>query len=379
MSCPRRLEYLCLVLQVCFGFRVSNFAFTYCHMKTRAAVLYQLNTPLRIEEVDVPKLRPGQVLVEVAYSGVCHSQLMEVRGKRGPDRYLPHLLGHEGSGVVVEVGKEVRKVQKGDRVVLTWIKGKGMDCRGSQYHKNGAVINAGPVTTFSEHSVVSENRCVRLPEGIPMDVAALFGCAVLTGAGVVLNSVRPSRASSIVVWGVGGIGLSAVMAAKLSNCSTIIAADVHESKLKLAREFGATHTINACSDQPISRIQEIVGSNGVDYAIEAAGRTATIEQAFRSVRKNGGLCVFASHPPAGDKIRLDPHDLLSGKRIRGTWGGESQPDEDIPRFAELYRCNKLPLKKLIRHRYTLDQITQALDHLEQGTVDRPLIGMKAIP
>ena len=346
-------------------------------MKTRAAVLYELNMPLRIEEVELPELRPGQVLVEVAYSGVCHSQLMEVRGKRGPDRYLPHLLGHEGSGVVLEVGNDVWKVQKGDRVVLTWTKGKGADCGGSQYRKNGAVINAGPVTTFSEHTVVSENRCVKLPEGIPMDVAALFGCAVLTGAGVVLNNVRPTEDSSIVIWGIGGIGLSAVMASKLTDCSTIIAVDVHDPKLELARHFGATHSINVGSEDPLSRIRDIVGPDGVDYAVEAAGRTDTIEQAFQAVRKNGGLCVFASHPPTGEKIRLDPHDLISGKQIRGTWGGESQPDEDIPRFAEFYRRNKLPLEKLITRRYSLHQLTQALDHLEQGTVNRPLVEMKA--
>ena len=342
-------------------------------MKTRAAVLYELNTPLRIEEVELPELRPGQVLVQVAYSGVCHSQLMEVRGNRGPDPYLPHLLGHEGSGVVVEVGKEVRKVQKGDRVVLTWIKGKGADCGGSQYHRNGLAINAGPVTTFSEHTVVSENRCVRWPDGVPMDVAALFGCAVLTGAGVVLNNVRPKEATSIVIWGVGGIGLSAVMGARLCNCTTIIAVDVHESKLNLAREFGATHTINVRSEDPLSRICNIVGPDGVDYAIEAAGRTDTIEQAFQSVRRNGGLCVFASHPPAGERIRLDPHDLISGKQIRGTWGGESQPDEDIPRFAEFYTRNKLSLEKLITRRYSLHEIDRAFDNLEQGNVGRAMV------
>lgn len=342
-------------------------------MKTKAAVLYELNKPLRIEELTVPDLQPGQVLVEVAFSGVCHSQLMEARGKRGEDRFLPHLLGHEGSGVVVEVGSQVSKVEKGDKVVLTWIKAQGADCTGARYYKGDLSINSGAITTFSDYAIISENRCVKLPVGIPMDVASLFGCAVLTGAGIVLNTLRPTRDNSIVIWGVGGIGLSALMAAKLCECSTIIAVDTQDSKLTLAQEFGATHLINASVEDALERIRQIVGAPGVDFAVEAAGRAGAIEQAFQSVRKGGGLCIFASHPPAGEKICLDPHDLISGKQIRGSWGGESQPDEDIPRFAELYRQGKLPLEKLITHRYPLEQINRALDDLEQGKVGRALI------
>lgn len=344
-------------------------------MRTRAAVLYELNAPLRIEDLAVPELQPGQVLVEVAFSGVCHSQLMEARGKRGEDRFLPHLLGHEGSGVVVDVGSQVSKVSKGDKVVLTWIKAQGEDCAGAEYHKGALIINSGAITTFGTHAVVSENRCVRLPEGVPMDVASLFGCAVLTGAGIVLNTMRPTRESSIVIWGVGGIGLSALMAARLCECPTIIAVDVQDSKLAMAQEFGATHLVDAKAEDPLERIRQIAGEAGVDFAVEAAGRAGTIEQAFQAVRKGGGLCVFASHPPAGAKICLDPHDLISGKQIRGSWGGESQPDEDVPRFADLYRQGKLLLEKLITHRYALEQINQALDDLERGGVGRALIDM----
>ncbi len=344
-------------------------------MKTRAAVLYETGQPLRIEELTVPALQPGQVLVEVAYSGVCHSQLMEVRGRRGKDRFLPHLLGHEGSGVVIEVGPQVRKVQPGDQVVLTWIKGTGADCQGAQYLCDETRIQSGPITTFNRHSVVSENRCVRLPEGIPLDVASLLGCAVPTGAGIVLNEIRPQRESSIAIWGIGGIGLSAVMAAKLCDCAVIAAIDVEKSKLELAREFGATHLINALEGDPLEQIQLLTDGKGLDFAVEAAGRARTIEQAFHSIRKNGGLCVFASHPPAGDKIQLDPHDLISGKQIRGSWGGGSMPDEDIPRFADLYRRGQLPLEKLITHRYSLNQINDVFDELEQGIVARALIEM----
>jgi len=342
-------------------------------MKTRAAVLYQINTPLLIQDIEIPKLKTGQVLVKIAYSGVCQSQVMEARGKRGLDRFLPHLLGHEGSGVVVEVGSGVQKVKIGDRVVLTWIKSSGSDGGGTQYRREYTLINAGAVTTFSEYAVISENRCVKLDEDIPMDLASLFGCAVLTGAGMVLNNMHPLPENSIVIWGVGGIGLSAVMAAKLCHCTRIIAVDSQVHNLNLARIFGATDIINVQEQEPLKRIREIAGENGVDFAVEAAGKVSTIEAAFSVVRKNGGLCVFASHPPAGEKICLNPHDLISGKQIRGSWGGEARPDEDIPHFSELYRQGQLPLEKLIARRYPFEQINQALIDLEQGTLGRGLI------
>ncbi len=342
-------------------------------MKTRAAVLYEPGRPLRIEELETPELRSGQVLVQIAYSGVCQSQLMEALGRRGPDPFLPHLLGHEGSGLVIEVGEGVGKVQKGDRVVLTWIKGLGADCGGTRYRKCDWYINAGAITTFNEYAVVSENRCVKLPEGVPLDVGALLGCAVLTGAGIVLNTMKPTRENTIVIWGVGGIGLSAVMAARICECAAIIAVDAQDFSLELAKEFGATHSINACSVEAPARIREIVGPGGADFAVEAAGRAATIELAFQAVHKGGGLCVFASHPPAGDKICLDPHDLISGKQIRGSWGGESRPDKDIPRLAELYRQGELPLEKLITRRYTLDQVNRALNDLERSSGGRPIL------
>lgn len=343
-------------------------------MKTKAAVLYQTGEPLVIEsDIDVPMLQGGQVLVKVAFSGVCRSQLMEVCGKRGEDRYLPHLLGHEGSGVVVDVGKEVSKVKQGDKVVLTWIKGEGINCQGAKYKKGNLIINSGAVTTFNEYTIVSENRCVKLPNGIPMDVASLFGCAVLTGAGIVTNTIHPKQSDSIAIFGAGGVGLSALMATKLYNCSMVIAVDVEKAKLNIAKDFGATHVINSAVEDPVEKIFKITGGTGVDFAIEAAGLVSTIEQAFASVRNEGGLCVFASHPPHGDKIKIDPFDLICGKQIRGSWGGESKPDRDIPRFAQLYKEGKLPLEKLITHRYSLEQINLALSDIEGKKVVRPLI------
>ncbi len=342
-------------------------------MKTTAVVLEKPNRPLSLLELDIPQILPGQVLVRMAYSGVCHSQLMEVQGKRGEDRFLPHLLGHEGTGVVEAVGSDVTKVRSGDRVILTWIKGSGANCAGARYHSGIGTVNSGAVTTFSLRTVVSENRCVPLPEGVPMDVGCLFGCALPTGAGIVLNTVRPAMNSSLVVWGLGGVGLSALLGARMAGCAPLIAVDIEDAKLALARELGADATVNARGDDPVEAVRRLAGGEGVDYAVEAAGRAATIEQAFQSVKKGGGLCVFASHPPAGERIQLDPYDLICGRRIQGSWGGESQPDEDIPKFARFYREGRLPLEKLITHRVALRQINEAFQLLESGKAARVLI------
>lgn len=340
----------------------------------RAAVLYKLGSSLSVlDNIQIPPLRLGQILVELAFSGVCRSQLMEARGRRGPDPYVPHMLGHEGTGLVREVGPGVAKVKSGDKVVVGWIKAGGMDAGGSVYTREGVRINAGAVTTFSDFSVVSENRCVLFPEGVPMDVGVLFGCAVPTGAGIVTNTLRPHDGSTVAVFGLGGIGMSALMATQLFRCSRVIAVDVEQQKLDLAREFGATDTVNDAEADPVLAIREMTGGQGVDYSIEAAGHARTIEQAFAAVRKNGGRCVFASHPEAGARISLDPHDLISGKRIEGSWGGACDPDRDIPRFAELYRGGRLPLEKLISRRYKLEAINEALDDLENRRVGRPLI------
>lgn len=342
----------------------------------KAAVLYKGGVVVE-DNIEIPDLNDGQVLVKVVYSGICHSQLMEIRGLRGEDKYLPHLLGHEGSGVVVDVGKKVTKVKPDDRVILTWIKGWGIEAGGCKYRKGNVVINAGAVTTLNEYAVISENRCIKLPEGIPLDVAILFGCAIPTGAGIVFNEINPEKGSNVAIFGLGGIGLSALMAVRLFECSKIIAVDIEEDKLRLARDFGATHCINSGNEDPVKRIMQITEGMGVDYSVEAAGVTSSIEQAFDVVRARGGLCVFATHPKAGDKIKLEPHALISGKQIRGSWGGASCPDKDIPRFAGLYKDGKLPLEKLLSHSYSLDDVNCAFDDLQRRKITRAIININA--
>lgn len=343
----------------------------------RAAVLKQLNSDLAIlENIQIPELKNGQVLVKIAYSGICHSQLMEVRGLRGEDKYLPHLLGHEGTGTVAAVGPGVTKVKSGDKVVLSWIKGKGIEAGGSVYaHAAMSKINAGGVTTLSDWSVVSENRVTPLPDGVPMDIGALFGCAVLTGAGIVKNALQPKPGSSIVLLGLGGIGMSALMATHLFECKTIIAADINDSKLALAKELGATHTVNTSREDLFKTVMEITKNTGADYGFEAAGRKDTIELAFACVKRFGGKLVFASHPEQGAKIEIDPYDLICGKQILGSWGGSSNPDEDIPAFAKLYLAGKLPLEKLMDRRYTLDEVNLALNSMENNQAMRPIVSL----
>jgi S-(hydroxymethyl)glutathione dehydrogenase/alcohol dehydrogenase len=340
----------------------------------KAAVLYELNRPLKVENISWSTLKRGQVLVKLAYSGVCHSQLMEVRGRRGEDRFLPHLLGHEATGVVQEVGPDVTKVQKSDKVVLGWIKGEGINAEGALYtNDDGVKINSGGVTTFNEYSVVSENRLVKLADGVPLDVGVLFGCAIPTGSGIVTNEAKPKDGSNIAIYGLGGIGLSALMATKLYKCAKVIAIDIEDKKLSLAKEFGATDVINSKKENVLDKINELTNGVGVDYAIEASGVASVIEMAFKSVRNGGGECIFASHPKAGDMISLDPFDLICGKKIRGSWGGACNPDRDLPKFFELYLEGVLPLEKLIEKSYKIDEINQALDDLEDRKVLRPLI------
>tara|TARA_Y100000746_G_scaffold90427_1_gene76711 strand:- start:2425 stop:3477 length:1053 start_codon:yes stop_codon:yes gene_type:complete len=340
----------------------------------RGAVLFNSGEPLKImDNIEIPELQKGQVLVKNAYSGICRSQLMEVRGLRGDDKFLPHLSGHEGCGQVIEVGQSVRKVKKGDWVILGWIKSSGLDVPGPTYKCGDTIINSGPVTTFSEFSIVSENRIVNLPEGVPKDIGVLFGCALPTGAGLVLNEIHPKKKSSMAIVGLGGVGLSALMSIKTLDCDPVIAIDISNDKLDMARRFGATHTINSSENDVISVVMDITKGKGVDHSIEAAGHTATIELAFEILNKSSGQCVFASHPPEGDKISLNPHHLISGRSIKGSWGGESKPDVDIPKLAKFYKKGLLPLETLVKKKYSLDEINQALDDLENFKVYRPII------
>src|SRR5271155_3543084 len=210
----------------------------------KAAVLVKQNAPLEVYEVEIPKLDVGQVLVRVEYSGICGKQIDEITGRQGEDRFIPHLLGHEGGGTVVEVGPGVKKVKPGDRVVMHWIKGTGIDSEPPRFSYQGKTLSAGWVTTFSENSIVSENRLTPVSGGAGFDVLALLGCAVTTGLGIVFNNIGLRPGQSIAVFGVGGVGLNVVQGADLVNAYPVVAIDKSAQKLEFARKFGATHTVN---------------------------------------------------------------------------------------------------------------------------------------
>jgi len=339
-----------------------------------AAVLFETEKPLQIIcNIRLPPLDAGQVQVKVLFSGLCHSQLMEVSGGRGEDKYLPHLLGHEGVGIVEKIGEGVTKVNVGDKVVIGWIKGVGMDVSGARFPHQNIVINSGAATTLSSHTIVAENRVVILPKGFPDELAVLLGCALPTGLGLVFNELQPAKHKQIAVFGLGGVGMSVLLAARYSEPTMLIAVDVTDEKLAIAKQLGATHTINASQVDPVTEIQRLTAGIGVDYSLEAGGTTHTIEQAFAVVRDGGGQCVFASHPKEGESIRLEPHAFHRGKKIRGSWGGGSQPDEDIKKFAELYQQGGMPLEALISKEYSLLDINTALDDMANKRIIRALI------
>ena len=343
-------------------------------MKTTAAILVELGKPLELADIDIPALKPGQCLIEVAFSGVCHTQVGEARGHRGEDKFLPHCLGHEGSGYVREVGPGVTRVKPGDAVILSWIKASGMDVPGCVYEWNGRKVNAGGITTFSNFSVIAENRLTVIPEGLSLRHAALIGCAVPTGAGVVFNTAQPKPGQSVVVFGVGGIGNCAVAAASVSGCVPVIAVDINPDKLALAKKFGATHTIDSKQSDAVAEIQKLV-KGGVDFAIEATGVPAVMRQALACVRQQGGTAVVIGNAKFGDKLELDPRELNMGKRLLGTWGGDNVPDRDYPRYARLMASGKLDLEPLLGKSYSLAEVNAALDDLEHGRAARPLIQM----
>lgn len=347
-------------------------------MNFKAAVLVEQGRPLEIAELELPALRPGQVLVHMAYSGVCRTQVLEWRGLKGPDPYLPHCLGHEGSGVVVDRGRDVTKVGSGDRVLLSWMKGSGGDVPGPVYRWGARKVNAGGVTTFGEYAVVSENRLTRLAAALPMDQAALVGCTAATGVGTVLNTLAARAGQSIAIFGAGGIGLCAVAGAALAGATPIVAVDVRPEALALARALGATHTVDA-SGVDVAAALRAACPGGLDLAVEASGRSEVMAAALAAVRARGGAAAVVGNAPAGAALALDPGQLNQGKRLLGTWGGDNVPDEHFPRYVEWAIEGRLPLGQLLSRSYSLLEATRVLEDLEAGRAGRPVIALGTEP
>lgn len=342
-------------------------------MTITAAVLHQCGQPLNIvENINIPALKRGQVIVKIHFAGVCHSQLMEISGARGDDKYLPHMLGHEATATVIDTGSDVTTVVPGDQVVLGWIKGQGIDAGGSVYASPFGKINAGAVTTFSDYSVVSENRCYRLPPQIGLREGVLFGCALPTGMGMVQNQLAITADSSIGIIGLGGIGMSALIAAVNCSARQIVAVDTNTDKLDLARAMGAHVTLNPGTDDLYDTVADITNGTMLDFAVEAAGSCRTIETAFSLIHKTRGKCVFASHPEHGDKIQLDPFELICGKRIEGSWGGGADPKLLLNSAANSAQ-QRQSLTHLLSGEYSLSTINQALEDLANQQVIRAIV------
>jgi S-(hydroxymethyl)glutathione dehydrogenase/alcohol dehydrogenase len=334
---------------------------------TRAAILAHLHRPLVVDSIALPEqLTPGQVLVRMHSSGICGSQLGEIDGVKGPDPFLPHLLGHEGSGEVVAIGPAVSRVRIGDRVVLHWRKGPGIESATPRYGWNGTAVNAGWVTTLCEYAVVSENRLTPIGADFDASLAALLGCPVTTGLGVVCNDARLRPGESLVVLGAGGVGSSVVMAARLVSAYPIVAVDRTAAKLALARQCGATHVLLTDRRDLEADLREIVAQPGADVAVDHTGTPAMIRLAYDITQPDGRTILVGV--PQAEAVALPTLPLHFGKQLTGSHGGSSRPERDIPRCLALYRRRQLPLDHLITHRCHLDEVNDAIERMRRGEI-----------
>ncbi len=320
-------------------------------MKTKCAILRELNKPLSVEYLEVPSLKCGQVLVKITYTGLCGSQINEIRGIRGDDKFLPHLIGHEGYGTVVSIGSGVTKVKPYDEVVITWIVGTGLE-GGPKTYGN---CNAGSISTFQEYSVVSENRLVKCPTYHDPIRIALFGCMIPTGCGTILHMVN---GNSVRIFGAGNIGSAAVVAASQLG-KKVYVVDVIKEKLDYALSLGAD-IINLPTDK----------LDKVDTAIDTTGKTRAIEQAFDSINNNGTV-VIVGNTIDGVKIKVDPFEFIKGKKIVGSWGGGCDPDIDIPLLM-----GTIDVSKIIVNIYSLDDVNKAIDDFKSGICGKVLLEVK---
>ena len=340
--------------------------------KAKAAILAQSREPLIVDEIELPEtLDVGQVLVKVLYTTICGAQLNEIAAAKGPDKFLPHLLGHEASAKVLEIGPGVSNIKPGDTVVLHWRPSLGIQCKPPSYKWRGKVLNAGWVTTFNDYAVISENRMTPIPADYDLKVAPLLGCAVTTAAGVINNDAKVKIGESVVVFGVGGVGLNVVQFAHLAGANPIVAIDLVDAKLAMAKARGATHTINAATTKDIpAAIKDIVGPKGPDKVIETTGVKQVIEQAYELTHADGA-CVLVGVP--SEKVSIYTLPIHFNKVLTGSHGGDAAPHIDIPRLIRLVKAGRLSFDGIITHEYPLDEINAALDVVRSGNAGRVVL------
>ncbi|MEV4379555.1 alcohol dehydrogenase catalytic domain-containing protein [Streptosporangium sp. NPDC049644] len=364
-------------------------------MLMRAAVLTGFGTALEVREVEIADPGPGEVRVRIKASGVCGSDIKALDGKSPVVRRLPFVLGHESAGIVESTGAGVTGVRPGDHVIIAMngACGRCRNCGAGRFHLCGGPARMAAIMgtmrdggtritvdgdgartmigigSFAEYAVVNEAMCVRIAEDAPFDTMCLLACGVITGVGAVLNVARVTPGSSVLVVGCGGVGLNVVQGAVLAGATTVVAADVAEQKLKLAEEFGATHTI-LVTDLP-KQVGEIV-RGGVDYAFDVTGVAGVLGAALASTQP-GGTTVMVGSPPQGEPLSVEPGLLFASRRLMGTQGGDAAPIRDLPMLAEQYLRGRLDLDRLVSERLPLEEINEAIRHVREGAVARSVI------
>ena len=363
----------------------------------KAAVLYELKTPLKVEDVDLDNPKSGEVRVKVVANGVCHSDYSVIHGVlRSP---LPVVPGHEGAGIVEEIGPGVTMVKPGDHVVLSFAPycghcfycsvgslvlcdnmrmtmGKGTLLDGTtRLKKNGKPIHhmAG-LSSFAQYVVVAESSCIKIANDVPLEKACLVGCAVMTGVGAAINTAKVQPGTSCVVIGCGGVGLNTIQGCGLAGAATIIGVDLMDSKLEYAKQFGATHTINPGKQDLVKTVRSLTEGRGADYAFEVIGLGKTIEQAYACSRQ-GGTTIVVGAPSREDTVTIPASSLLTEKIIKGSVYGSCHPHVDMPRLIDLYMKKKLKIDELVSRTYTLDEVNVAMTALEKGEVARSVVVM----
>jgi aryl-alcohol dehydrogenase len=362
-------------------------------MKIKAAVVREAGGPFVIDEVELEEPRSNEVLVKIVSTGLCHTDLVARMG------YLPMphpcVLGHEGAGIVEKAGGQVTKVKPGDHVATSYISCgkctsciKGMPSWCSEFKKLnfGGRRPDGSTTlkkdgktvygcffgqsTFATYSLVTERNVVKVPTDVPLEILSPLGCGIQTGAGGVINTLKVKPGSAIAVFGIGSVGLSAIMAAVVSGCTQIIGVDIVDERLKLAKEFGATDIINAKEANPVKEIQKLSGG-GIEYTLECTGVPQVFRQAVDSLMM-GGTCGLIGVAPMGTEVNLDMQTVLDARTIKGCVEGDSNPDIFIPQLIELYKKGRFPFDRLIKF-YSMEQINEAAEDSEKGTTLKPIL------
>ncbi len=343
----------------------------------KAAVLEHIGGDLVVGEVGLTDLTFGQVLVKVLVSGFCGSQLQEIAGNKGNAKFVPHLMGHEGCGIVEEIGTEVTRVKKGDKVVMHWRKGDGIESDFPSYTYKGKTMRSGKVTTLSEYSIVSENRITSVPQDTPNDLCALLGCGLSTALGTINQEADVKFGESVLIVGAGGLGVNLIQAAKLAGAYPIVVADIFENKRETCENMGAHLFVNSKESSIVEELHKKFGVKEMDVIIDTSGSKQAIESTIPFL-SGIGRYIMVGQPKPGESIEL--HAALhlfsgEGKTIKATQGGKFSPSKDILRYVQLHKAGILNTDGIITHRMKLDEINDAIGLIRQGQAGRILIEM----